>query len=126
MPVSLSDLPDLIDLDAIEEEENLEPARRILLMAFAILYYGGEITHYQFILAYTPFGFIRRIPVSEQHINTELVLFIARMRLLGSDGISGLVGAAMMTEDMVGMFTKEEQDNIYQRLVDKNCATLLP
>lgn len=116
---------DLIDLDAIEEEQNLEPAKRILRMAFAVLYYGGEINHSDFITARVPFGFTPRILSKDQHTNTDLALLLARIKFL-REGISGLVGAAMMAEDMVGMFTLEEQNEIYRRLVDKNCATLPP
>lgn len=116
---------DLIDLDAIEEEQNLEPAKRILRMAFAVLYYGGEINHSDFITARVPFGFTPRILPKDQHTNTDLALLLARIKFL-REGISGLVGAAMMAEDMVGMFTLEEQNEIYRRLVDKNCATLPP
>ncbi len=116
---------DLIDLDAIEEEQNLEPARRILRMALAILYYAGEITHSDFITARVPFGFTPRIPQKEQHLCTELALLIARIKVQ-RDGVSGLMGACMMAEDMIGMFTMQEQVEIYRRLVDKNCATLPP
>jgi len=112
----------IIDLDTLDPTAESEEARRKLRIAFMTHFYANRITHGEAITLRVWLGLFPLVPMADEYLNTDLALAIASFRKT-TKGASWLVGAAMLAEDAMRLFTKEEQDEILKQLSSKNFTT---
>jgi hypothetical protein len=105
---------DIIDLDAEDAFLPFDPAKnKEVQIAFTVAYIKGKITNSELITLKVFLGLLPPLPVPKY--STELSLCIAAFRI-EKDGISGLLGALMIMDEIARIFTQEEQLIILNKL----------
>lgn len=105
---------DIIDLDIEDAFIPFDPAKnKEVQIAFTVSYIKGKITNSELITLKVFLGLLPPLPVPKY--STELSLCIAAFRI-EKDGISGLLGALMIMDEIGRIFTQEEQGLILNKL----------
>jgi len=106
---------EIIDLDLISIEEVDGTAARKLHVAFASFYCANKISAQDWIALKVWLGLLPSIPMLKQRLNTDLAIGIIRSRE-DPTNCSYIIGAGMISSEMMRVFSLEEQDEILRRI----------
>ena len=107
---------DIIDLDLLDSiEEVSEETIRKIHVAFASFYCANKISASEWIFLNVWLGLLEEIPQDKRRLSTDLALRIASIRSSDTD-CSYLLGACMISSEMMRVFSLEEQQEILRRI----------
>jgi len=107
---------DIIDLDLLDSIEEVDgTAIRKIHVAFASFYCANKISASDWITLKVWLGLLKEIPEKEKKLSTGLAFAVALKRVEENDP-SFLVGAAMVSSEMMRVFSLDEQHEILRRI----------